>query len=333
MKVRIKTLKTLTYGDRNDIANIIQLSNNATVFNMIEWHEAVNPDNKNEILIAYENQRPVGYYIYYLLPIYNIFYIHKPYTLESPYGYPISINNRKDVLIKLIQTQERRIRSQYFQILSSNNLLDLDLKSLGYNKEETYHMISKIEIVSNSDQQLQSFKKSKRWDINKAIKNNVKIVQGNIANIEEYYQMHKITSKRLGIKPRGKILFTNILNYLETRDYAEMLLAYHDDEIIAGLINLISKRYTYYWNSVSSGKKRELQATSLLIWESIKRCIERQQSSYYLLGIDKPFIARFKKPFNGIEEKIDTYVKRKSLYQYVKKFSHNFKKLNKSNDN
>lgn len=157
-----------------------------------------------------------------------------------------------------------------------------------------------------------SFPPEKRWDIRKALKNNVKIQES--TDIESFIKL------KTGYFP--------FLGFLLKHDYralwqvffpknATLLLASciddlnHQYKILAGILLLYHGHKAHYWLAASTKEGNKFAAPSLLVWEALKLSKKRGCTVFDFEGIyDSRFhkatknwqgFTRFKKGFGGRE--------------------------------
>ena len=89
--------------------------------------------------------------------------------------------------------------------------------------------------------------------------------------------------------------------------HMKLLMAYHDNEPIAGIIPIMYGNKTWYLYGASSNKHRNLMPNYLLQWTMIKEAIENKCDMYDFRGVSGVVdeshpqygLYRFKKGFNA----------------------------------
>jgi lipid II:glycine glycyltransferase (peptidoglycan interpeptide bridge formation enzyme) len=165
---------------------------------------------------------------------------------------------------------------------------------------------------------LANMHKKWRYNINLSGKKGVRIVQASSDMLYRWYEIYRATGERdkIALHPESyyQRLFDlvkdkAILGGVEGKDFPDLrlYLAYHEEELLAGIItSFYGNRATYLYGA-SSNSKRNLMPAYLLQWEAIKAAREAGCSEYDFFGIpptDDPEhpmhgLYRFKTNFGG----------------------------------
>ncbi len=130
-----------------------------------------------------------------------------------------------------------------------------------------------------------------------------------IKYVKAFEKILSETTKRQGFSGHNIYFYKKLLKLFNNDAF--MLLAKHNNQIIAGGIFVYSGDTLIYLYGASSNNYRNLQAPTLLQWKAIEKGKERGQKYYDFLGIasenDKnhPWfgVSRFKRKFGGFETK------------------------------
>ena len=112
-----------------------------------------------------------------------------------------------------------------------------------------------------------------RYNIRLAEKKGVEVVQGSRSDIPVFVRMMRETARRNRIGLRSFAYYRDILVMLG--DSAELLLARHEGEILAGIIVGKFNGEAIYLYGASTSHKRNLMPTYLLQWEAMRRAKEQ----------------------------------------------------------
>jgi len=128
-----------------------------------------------------------------------------------------------------------------------------------------------------------------RRAIRKAQKNSVEIKIPEIGNelLDNFYKMHTSNMEPKNGISKPKDFFKNLRDFfVQGKDY-DIFVAVHQSNPIAYLLVFYFQNFTEYYMPSYQIENSELQGTSLLIWESIKKSIEKQASFYNFGGTHK----------------------------------------------
>jgi len=167
-----------------------------------------------------------------------------------------------------------------------------------------------IDLRDSEDEILASMHKKTRYNIKLAGKKGVEIYWGSENDLDNWYDLYKTTSERDKIAIHGPAYYKKVFALASKSESApdvRILLAKHDDDLLAGIIVIFcGKRATYLYGA-SSNVKRNLMPAYALQWEAMKTAKERGCESYDMFGIpptDDPAhpmhgLYRFKTGFGG----------------------------------
>lgn len=143
-----------------------------------------------------------------------------------------------------------------------------------------------------------------RYNIRLAKKRGVLIEPGNLADLNLFYRLLKITTKR--DRFRGHSLDHYQKMVLVAKPEIELYLAKKDGLVLAaGIFSFYHGRATYL-HGASANIGREHMAPHLLQWRMIQRAKDLNCHYYDFYGVDEqkwPGVTRFKKGFGGLDVK------------------------------
>lgn len=131
----------------------------------------------------------------------------------------------------------------------------------------------------------ESFEQRVRRAVRKSMKCEVKSrkLEPNEKDMHSFYDLHKKDMESKGGKPKPSEFFKSLKeNFVYGEDY-EIFAASVNSIDIAYLLVFYYGQFTEYYMPAYNSEFKNLQATSILIWESIKESIKRK-SFYYNFG-------------------------------------------------
>jgi len=147
---------------------------------------------------------------------------------------------------------------------------------------------------------LEQMRQKTRYNLRLAQKKGVKIVEGSLKDIDEFWRLLSLTGRRNKFRLHS---FKHYQNLLATgAPQVKLLLASYKNEIIAAGLFSLGKLKTTYLHGASDNKYRNVMAPYLLQWEAIRRAKNFGSQYYDFYGVDEqkwPGVSRFKLGFGG----------------------------------
>lgn len=128
-------------------------------------------------------------------------------------------------------------------------------------------------------------KQKTRYNIRLAGKKGVMVREGQIEDLDSWYEMYLATAHRDGFSVHDLEYYRIVLQTLQSRGMATLLLAYHGGDLLAGIIVFTFGRTAQYMYGASSNEKRNLMAPYLVQWEGMRWAKARGAIVYDLWGI------------------------------------------------
>ena len=164
-----------------------------------------------------------------------------------------------------------------------------------------------IDLNKNEDTKI-FLDKDSRYDINKALKQNVKITDGTKDNSEweNFFKIYNLAGKYWGVKMLTKNEFMKFRE-LGKFNLAKLFIAKIGDIIASGSIVLNSGNTLIFYINAINPDKKQLQSNSLLVWEIMNYAKKNDFKYFDLFGYDlyakkneKTYgINKFKMSFGG----------------------------------
>jgi hypothetical protein len=280
-----------------------------SIFHTWEWMQVVER-------IYHAQPLPVGIFEgTEMIGVYPLFRTQKgPLTvLASPiggvgYGGPL-VDDR--LLPEIIARQDelvRRFGADYVELRTLNHAMEPFLAQGNYTLERLRTIALKLD--RDLDELWRNLKGPCRTAVRRARKNNVVIRAAQDDRfLDTYSAMSADTyAKTHRPPPLSRHAYATVWNLLRPSGKVEVLLATHEDRIVAGGFFLHFANRVYYWDGAAFRADYRLNANNLLHWTVIERAADRGYEEYDMLGGNIPSIARFKQSFGGREvEYVDAY--------------------------
>lgn len=181
------------------------------------------------------------------------------------------------------------------------------------------------------DDIFKEFHQKTRYNVRLATKKGVVIKEGNRDDLKAFHEIMVETGKRDEFGIRSLDYFQKMYDELVPYGHMKLLLAYHEDKPIAGIIPIMYGNKVWYLYGASSNSHRNLMPNYLLQWTMIQEAVDRGADMYDFRGVagvvDESHpqygLYRFKKGFNATFTEFigEVYVSYKPLVHKAYKFS------------
>lgn len=164
-----------------------------------------------------------------------------------------------------------------------------------------------VDLTSDEDDLLAAMKSKTRYNVRLAARRGVTVRLGSVDDLPLFYQLYNETSQRDGFLIRPYTYYRDAWGrFLET-GRAQLFLAEHEGDILAGLILFIFGKTAWYMYGASSDQKRELMPNHLLQWEAMRWARVQGCTTYDMWGAPDVLdesdplwgVHRFKAGFGG----------------------------------
>ena len=157
------------------------------------------------------------------------------------------------------------------------------------------------------DEIFSAFHQKTRYNVRLATKKGVVVKEGNREDLKAFHDIMVETGKRDDFVIRSLEYFQRMYDELVPGGHMKLLMAYHEDKPIAGIIPIIYGKNVWYLYGASSNSHRNLMPNYLLQWTMIKEAISRGANMYDFRGVSGVVdenhpqygLYRFKKGFNA----------------------------------
>lgn len=181
------------------------------------------------------------------------------------------------------------------------------------------------------DEVLKNCHQKTRYNIRLATKKGVVIKEGAKEDLKDFHDIMVETGKRDDFIIRSLSYFQKMYDELVPTGHMKLLMAYHEDKPIAGIIPIIYGKKVWYLYGASSNSYRNLMPNYLLQWTMIQEAISMGADMYDFRGVSGVVdenhpqygLYRFKKGFGAeFTEFIgEVYIAYKPLKYKLYKFS------------
>ena len=165
-----------------------------------------------------------------------------------------------------------------------------------------------LDLLQSEEALLAQMHSKARYNIKVAERHGIDVREENVSHIHEFYALMKETGNRDAF---GIHSLQHYQKFLTELPGAFLLLAYHSEKVVAGLLGVTYGNTGIYYYGASSYEDRAFMAPYLLQWKAILRCKSLSVASYDFLGISPPIegerraispwegITAFKQKFGG----------------------------------
>jgi lipid II:glycine glycyltransferase (peptidoglycan interpeptide bridge formation enzyme) len=306
------TITTLDSTKEKAWDDLVVSSTFGTLFHTVEWLKLVQKQTNAEYLpLMFYNRSqlvaiypifvqkkglvkvalspPSRSYMLYLGPVIADYESMKQDKKESTY---IRVQQEMDNYIFKIKG------CKYARIRSSPGLYDSrPLRWSGYSVEPLYTY--RIDLTQGIDHIWEQFDRKLRVEINKAVREGVKVRSGNLNDLEFIHDSLFTRYTKQGISPVDYKKFLQDLYQKFYPDNLKIFVAEYNGKRIGGTINLVFKNGMYLWVGLPKTDLVGISANDLVQWEAIKWS-QKNGLEYYeeMDAGDDPRLRYFKSKYN-----------------------------------
>jgi FemAB-related protein (PEP-CTERM system-associated) len=255
-------IRTLTV---EEIGKLLKPENFANFYQSTNWMRTIKESYKFTpfYMTLFDNEKILNAIPFFFIK--SIFlgkkFVSMPY---GDYGGFLFSDINADWIIKELENLARKNNVDYVEIRELDLKLEKNLKSF---EKKTY-----VNFTLNLNKSLEdiwaSFDKKVRNSIRKAEKNNVKVIEGDRKDLEEFYRLYIKTMKKLGSPPHSFEFFDNVFKFCSNN--IKLLFAVCDNKKIAASIFFLHNKKIYYWKNVSEYEFLNLRPNDLILYKMIE---------------------------------------------------------------
>jgi lipid II:glycine glycyltransferase (peptidoglycan interpeptide bridge formation enzyme) len=147
-----------------------------------------------------------------------------------------------------------------------------------------------VDLTQDAETLLRRQHSKTRYNIRLATKQGVKVRRGNTADVPVFARLMAETGVRDGFGVRSAAYYRDVLHLLG--DHAELLLAEHDGDVLAGMLVAKFNREAIYLYGASGTLKRNLMPNHALQWEAMRRAQEEGYPCYDFWAVPSAVLDR-----------------------------------------
>jgi lipid II:glycine glycyltransferase (peptidoglycan interpeptide bridge formation enzyme) len=142
-----------------------------------------------------------------------------------------------------------------------------------------------VDLAADEEEILARQKQKTRYNIRLAERKGVEVRSATVDDLPAWYRMYEVTARRDTFSIHGLDYYRTVLDTLQPRGFADLLLAHHEGDLLAGIIVFSFGREAQYMYGASSNVKRNLMAPYLVQWRGMQWARAQGASIYDLWGI------------------------------------------------
>jgi hypothetical protein len=318
--MELKKVSELNSEERTNINQLVDLCSFSTPFHKIEWLAIVEKLLNDEVyyLFDHDSEKKINFALPFFFKKGYLYYDMHSFSMDYDlvYGGPLM---HPDELLTEVSTgmlMENNMKQAKSLIMT----LPPRFPIAHCQKKNLMHICNTpiFDLTPDIDTIWQSFPyKNVRCNINKAYKNNIRVIADATGHLEIF---HKYLGKTLRSFNKPVLPFQYYMEIMQL-PFMHIFSAIHGDQPIAIGIIAAHKDTVYYWANSSSLEHRNYRPNDLLVWEIIKWTKEHNYKYFDFLITplsDLPGIIRFKLKFGGEIYPIYQY-RLKNFHQIVSK--------------
>ena len=176
-----------------------------------------------------------------------------------------------------------------------------------FSEEIQPRYVFRLDIKDKTEEEIfANFQQKTRYNVRLATKKGVTIKEGKREDLADFHKIMQVTGRRDNFIIRPLEYFQKMYDELGD-EHMKILMAYHEDKPISGILDIIYGNKIWYLYGASSNEHRNLMPNYLLQWEGIKYAISQKKDVYDFRGVSGVVdeshpqygLYRFKKGFNA----------------------------------
>ena len=194
-----------------------------------------------------------------------------------------------------------------FRNIITKNGYEIKDDSKDFKDEIQPRFVFRLNIKGKTEDEIfKEFHSKTRYNIRLATKKGVIVKEGTKEDLKEFHKIMVETGERDNFIIRSLSYFEKMYDELAP-NHMKLLLAYHEDKPIAGIIPIMYGNKVWYLYGASSNSHRNLMPNYLLQWTMIQEAIKDGYDMYDFRGVSGVVdenhpqygLYRFKKGFNA----------------------------------
>jgi hypothetical protein len=168
-----------------------------------------------------------------------------------------------------------------------------------------------LQLTGSEKEIFSRFKSNTRRNINKAVKEGVRVETGDsLEFVKAYYRLHCVTRRDHGLPPQPFSFFKKIFEHVIAAGKGFVALGFIGHKCIAGAIYFGFGKKAMYKFGASDKHYQNSRPNNLIMWEAIRECARRgfQEFSFGRTETDNEGLLQFKRGW-GTREELASYYK------------------------
>ena len=312
-------MKLLTEQDKAKYKEFLEHHPRCNFQQSLEWGEVKTSWMKEVILAEDEKGNIRGSLCVMIrkIPIFgNIMYssrgpicdVHDENVIQDLTKGASELAKKYKAFVLRIEPDVLKTDEKFREIMESNGYQIKD-DSKDFKDEIQPRFVFRLNINGKTeDEVFAGFHSKTRYNIRLAKKKGVTIREGTKADLKDFHSIRVETGKRDGFIIRSLAYFEKMYDCLAPK-HMKLLMAYHEDKPIAGIIPIMYGNKTWYLYGASSNSHRNLMPNYLLQWTMIQEAIQNGHEVY---------------DFRGVSGVVDENHPQYGLYRFKKGFGAEF---------
>lgn len=310
-------MKLLDNSDKERYKSFLESHDRCNFQQSLEWGNVKTSWIKEVILSENENGDIVGSLCVWIrkIPIFgNLMYvargpvcdIHDENVIKDLTEGANELAKKYKAFVLRMEPDILKTDEEYRNIISKYGYRIKD-DSKDFKDEIQPRFVFRLDIKDKAeDEVFSAFHQKTRYNIRLATKKGVVIKEGTKEDLKDFHKIMVETGERDNFIIRSLSYFEKMYDELAPK-HMKLLMAYHEDKPIAGIIPIMYGNKTWYLYGASSNSHRNLMPNYLLQWTMIKEAIANKCDMYDFRGVSGVVdeshpqygLYRFKKGFNA----------------------------------
>ena len=310
-------MKLLEENDIQRYTEFLEENDRCNFQQSLEWGKVKTSWKKEVILAEDDDGNIIGSLCVWIrkIPLFgNIMYsargpvcdIHNEEIIKQLVKGSDELAKKYNAFVLRVEPDVLKSDEEFRDIISRNKFLIKD-DSKDFKDEIQPRFVFRLNIKGKTEDEIfANFHQKTRYNIRLATKKGVTIKEGTKEDLKDFYNIMVETGERDNFIIRSLSYFEKMYDELAPK-HMKLLMAYHDDEPIAGIIPIMYGKKVWYLYGASSNKHRNLMPNYLLQWTMIQEAIAKGCDVYDFRGVSGVVdenhpqygLYRFKKGFNA----------------------------------
>lgn len=310
-------MRILEEKDMNDYKKFLEGHERCNFQQSPEWAR-VKDHWKNEVILAEDkNGKIIGSLSVLIrkMPIFgNLMYssrgpvcdIHNKEVLKQLTDGAKELAKKYNAMALKIEPDIKSDDKEFREIVSSLGFKIKD-DAKNFREEIQPRYVFRLDIKGKTEDEIfKNFHSKTRYNVRLATKKGVTVKEGTKEDLKDFHRIMVETGERDNFIIRSLEYFEKMYDEMAP-DHMKLLMAYHEDKPIAGIIPIMYGNKVWYLYGASSNSHRNLMPNYLLQWTMIQEAVKMGADMYDFRGVSGVVdeshpqygLYRFKKGFNA----------------------------------